>query len=81
MTKKEMIKAIQRLEAKLYLEFKQAEQLHGLDSDIAARRSSRWASVHDAMDAMDVACDNTLPDNAKAIAILCQLVREEREAA
>ena len=81
MTKKEMIQAIQRLEAKLYLELKQAEQLHGWDSDITARRLSRWASVQDAMQAMDVESDNTLPDNAKAIAILCQLVREEREAA
>ena len=70
MTKKEMIKAIQRLEAKLYLEFKQAEQLHGLDSDIAARRSSRWASVHDAMDAMGIECDLTLPGNQRALAIM-----------
>ena len=69
MTKKEMIKAIQRLEAALYLEVKQAEQLFGLDSDITARRTTRWASVHDAMDAMNVECDLMLPDNQKALAI------------
>ncbi len=45
MTKREMIKAIQRLEAELYLEVKQAEQLFGWDSDITARRTTRWASV------------------------------------
>ena len=73
MTKKEMIKAIQRLEAELYLEVKQAEQLFGCDSDITARRTTRWASVHDAMDAMGVACDLTLPDNQKALAIKIEM--------
>jgi hypothetical protein len=73
MTKKEMIKAIQRLEAELYLEVKQAEQLFGSDSDITARRTTRWASVHDAMDAMGVACDLTLPDNQKALAIKIEM--------
>ena len=73
MTKKEMIKAIQRLEAELYLEVKQAEQLFGLESDITARRTTRWASVHDAMDAMGVACDLMLPDNQKALAIKIEM--------
>jgi len=66
MTKKEMIKAIQRLEAELYLEVKQAEQLFGVDSDITARRTTRWIGVHDAMQAMGVVCDLMLPDNQKA---------------
>ncbi len=69
MTKKEMIQAIQRLEAALYLEVKQAEQAFGLESDITARRTTRWASVLDAMDAMGVVCDLMLPDNQKALAI------------
>jgi hypothetical protein len=69
MTKKEMIKAIQRYEAALYLEVKQAEQRYGVESDITARRTTRWASVHDAMQAMNVACDLMLPDNQKALAI------------
>ncbi len=73
MTKKEMIKAIQRLEAELYLEVKQAEQRYGVDSDITARRRSGWSSVHDAMQAMDVACDLTLPDNRKALAIKIEM--------
>jgi hypothetical protein len=73
MTKKEMIKAIQRLEAELYLEVKQAEQLFGCDSDITARRTTRWASVHDAMQAMNVECDLTLPDNQKALAIKIEM--------
>ena len=73
MTKKEMIKAIQQLEAKLYLEVKRAEQLFGVDSDITARRQSRWASVQDAMQAMDVVCDLMLPDNQKALAIKTEM--------
>jgi hypothetical protein len=73
MTKKEMIKAIQRLEAALYLEVKQAEQCFGLESDITARRTTRWASVHDAMDAMGVVCDLMLPDNQKALAIKIEM--------
>jgi len=73
MTKREMIKAIQRLEAALYLEVKQAEQRYGVDSDITARRRSGWSSVHDAMQAMDVVCDLTLPDNRKALAIKIEM--------
>ena len=69
MTKKEMIKAIQRLEAELYLEVKLAERAFGLESDITARRTIRWVSVHNAMQAMDVVCDLMLPDNQKALAI------------
>ena len=73
MTKKEMIQAIQRLEAALYLEVKQAEQRYGVDSDIAASRTTRWASVHDAMQAMNVTCDLMLPDNQKALAIKIEM--------
>jgi hypothetical protein len=81
MTKQKMIQAIQLQEAKLYLELKQAEQRYGSHDDLTGTRRSRWAGVRDAMKAMDVACDLTLPDNQKATAILLQLVREEREAA
>jgi hypothetical protein len=73
MTKQKMIKAIQRFEAALYLEVKQAEQLFGSDSDITSRRTTRWASVHDAMDAMGIECDLTLPDNQKALAIKIEM--------
>jgi len=73
MTKQKMIKAIQRFEAALYLEVKQAEQLFGVDSDITARRTTRWASVHDAMQAMGVECDLMLPDNQKALAIKIEM--------
>ena len=74
MTKKEMIKTIQRLEAELYLEVKQAEQCYGVESDITERRTTRWASVHNAMQAMGVACDLTLPDNQKALAIKIEML-------
>jgi hypothetical protein len=73
MTKQKMIKAIQRYEAALYLEVKQAEQRYGVESDITARRTTRWASVHDAMQAMGVACDLMLPDNQKALAIKIEM--------
>jgi len=65
MTKQAMIKAIQRLEAELYLEVKQAEQRYGAENDITERRTTRWASVHNAMQAMGVACDHH-PDNQAA---------------
>ena len=81
MTKKEMIQTIQQLEAKLYLELKQAEQQYGSHDDFTGTRRSQWSSVHRLMQAMNIESDNTLPDNAKAIAIICQLVREEREVA
>ena len=81
MTKQKMIQTIQLQEAKLYLELKQAEQQYGSHDDFTGTRRSQWVSVHRLMQAMNIESDNTLPDNEKAIAILCQLVREEREAA
>jgi hypothetical protein len=81
MTKKEMIQTIQLQEAKLYLELKQAEQQYGFHDDFTGTRRSQWLRFHRLMIAMNIESDNTLPDNAKAIAIICQLVREEREAA
>ena len=74
MTKQAMIKAIQRLEAELYLDLKQAEQCYGVESDITERRTTRWASVHNAMQAMGVACDLMLPDNQKALAIKIEML-------
>jgi hypothetical protein len=81
MTKQKMIQAIQLQEAKLFLELKQAEQQYGFHDDLTLSCRTRWVSVHQLMVAMNIESDNTLPDNAKAIAIICQLVREEREAA
>jgi hypothetical protein len=81
MTKQKMIQTIQLQEAKLYLELKQAEQQYGSHDDFTNRSRYKWVSVHQLMQAMNIESDNTLPDNAKAIAIICQLVREEREAA
>jgi hypothetical protein len=81
MTKQKMIQAIQRYEAALYLEVKQAEQQYGSHDDFTGKCRSQWVSVHRLMQAMNIESDNTLPDNAKAIAIICQAAREEREAA
>jgi hypothetical protein len=81
MTKQKMIQTIQLQEAKLYLELKQAEQQYGSHDDFTMSRRSQWVSVHQLMQAMNIESDFTLPDNAKATAILCQLVREEREVA
>ena len=81
MTKQKMIQTIQLQEAKLYLELKQADQQYGSHDDVTISCRYKWVSVHQLMQAMNIESDNTLPDNAKAIAIICQLVREEREAA
>jgi hypothetical protein len=81
MTKQKMIQTIQLQEAKLYLELKQAEQQYGSHDDFTLSCRTRWGSVHQLMQAMNIESDFTLPDNAKATAIICQLVREEREAA
>jgi hypothetical protein len=74
MTKQKMIQTIQLQEAKLYLELKQSEQQYGMHDNFTDTRRSQWASVHRLMQAMNIESDFTLPDNAKATAILCQLV-------
>ena len=75
LTKSEMIAAIQRLEAHLFLKLKTTEEAFGQDSRFTESDRTRWAGVNDAMTAMGIRPDNTLPDNIEATDIIIKRVR------
>jgi muramoyltetrapeptide carboxypeptidase LdcA involved in peptidoglycan recycling len=75
LTKAEMIVAIQRLEAQLFLRLKITEESFGQDSRFTESDRTRWAGVNDAMKVMGIKADLTLPDNVEATAIIINRLR------
>ena len=75
LTKAEMIAAIQRLEAHLFLKLKQTEEAFGQDSRFTESDRTRWAGVNDALKVMGIKADNTLPDNIEATDIIINRLR------
>jgi len=75
LTKAEMIAAIQRLEAHLFLKLKQTEEAFGQDDILTKSDRTRWAGVNDALKVMGIKADNTLPDNREATAIIINRLR------
>ncbi len=75
LTKAEMIVAIQKLEAHLFLKLKTTEEAFGQDSRFTESDRTRWAGVNDAMKVMGIKADNTLPDNIEATDIIIRRVR------
>lgn len=70
MTKKEIIKAIQKREAELFLKIKTDEQLFGPDSPATSRTRSEWMAVQTLMEDLGIKPDINLPENQKAIEII-----------
>ena len=75
LTKAEMIAAIQRLEAHLFLKLKQTEEAFGQDDILTKSDRTRWAGVNDALKVMGIKADNTLPDNIEATDIIINRLR------
>ena len=73
MTKKQMIQAIQALEAAAFLETKQAQRTYGKESALHQSARSRFCAINEAMKAMGIEADFQLADNQQAFKILCEL--------
>ena len=78
LTKAEMIAAIQKLEAHLFLKLKNTEAAFGQDSRFTESDRTRWAGVNDALKVMGIKADNTLPDNIEATSIIMERLRREQ---
>lgn len=77
LTKAEMIVAIQRLEAQLFLRLKNTEEAFGQDDSLTKSDRTRWAGVNEVMEAIGIRPDNTLPDNQEATKIIIERLRRE----
>ena len=73
MTKKEMIQAIQLLEASAFLECKKMQKYYGKESTLHQAARSRFCAINETMKALGIREDFDLPDNQEAFAILNEL--------
>ena len=70
MKKKDMIKLIQETEAKLFLELKKDELNYGNSHSITSSSRTRWASVFELAENMDIRIDSQSSDNQEATNII-----------
>ena len=78
LTKAEMIAAIQKLEAQLFLRLKITEESFGIDDTLTKSDRTRWAGVNEVMEAIGIQPDNTLPDNREATKIIIARLHREQ---
>jgi hypothetical protein len=79
MTKKQMIKQIQKMEAELFLALKESEVLWGTEHTLTRIDRSRWASIHNLMKELDIEFDFNLPDNDAAVMIIKERINKEQD--
>ena len=75
MTKEEMIKKIQEIEANLFLETKQHQQTFGNESYMYLSSRSEWIGVCKLMEELDIKTDTSLPAAQEALRIIIELER------
>ena len=67
MTKKAMIQEIQRREAELFLELRQATKDYGSNDTITTRCRAVYATIYQLMRDLNIPLDLNLPDNEAAM--------------
>ena len=75
MTKAAMIAEMQKTDAMMWLELKQAEARYGAEDEWVTKLRARWATVHDVMESLGIQADHTLPDNLAATEIIIRRIR------
>ena len=63
MTKKDMIKLIQKREAELFLELKKTDKVFGSESEMHKRARSAWVGVKKLMEDLGIKSDLQLPES------------------
>ena len=74
-TKEEMIKKIQEIEANSFLEIKKNQQMFGNESYMAQRSRSEWIGIHGLMEKLGIQTDTSLPAAQDALKIILELER------
>jgi hypothetical protein len=75
MTKEEMIKKIQEIEANSFLETKQNQQMFGNESYMYLSSRSEWTGVCKLMEELDIETDISLPAAQDALEIIKEMAR------
>jgi hypothetical protein len=75
MTKAAMITEIQKTDAMMWLELKQAEQRYGHEDELVGTLRARWATVHNMMESLGIQADHTLPEAEEATRIIIERIR------
>ena len=70
LTKAEMIRKIQKTEAALFLELKQATRDFGRDDAFTKQRRAAYSAVYVLMKTLGIEMDFALPDNAAAMEVM-----------
>ena len=70
MTKKEMIAAIQLIEAQEFLKLKEYDSEYGINDGLTDRARIRFVAVADLMEALGIKPDITLPESDQAMALI-----------
>jgi hypothetical protein len=78
MTKKQMIKQIQKMEAELFLALKESEALWGTEHTLTRIDRSRWASIHNLMKELGIEFDFSLPDADVAFGLIRERINKEQ---
>jgi hypothetical protein len=78
MTKKEMIKSIQTLEAIFFLNAKQLEFDYGKEESMYRSAINKWLGVNQLMQDLGIKEDCTLPESREAAELICQIYRKKR---
>ena len=72
MTKKQMIQAIQLLEAASFLECRKMQKYYGKESTLHQSARSRFCAINETMTALGIESDFALPDNQEALTMIME---------
>ena len=72
MTKREMIQAIQTLEAASFLECRKMQKYYGKESTLHQSARSRFCAINETMTALGIESDFALPDNQEALTMIME---------
>lgn len=70
LTKAQMIQEIQKAEAALFLELKQATRDFGREDEFTGRRRAAYSAVYTLMNSLGIEPDFQLADNQKAMEVM-----------
>jgi len=79
MTKADMIKSIQKLEAECFLELQNSNNLFGTDHNITDRERIKWNSIYKLMESLGIETDHELEENKNAVQLIITRCKEKEE--
>ena len=80
MTKADMIKSIQKLEAECFLELQNSNNLFGEEDHNTQYIRTKWNSIYKLMESLGIETDNELEENKNAVQLVITRYREKIKA-